>query len=439
MDVIEQIGSYAGVAAIVGLAVLSALYFSQARDVKRLREWAGRAPERSDSATPSRVVATPQPKPAAKTSPVASAPTPAAPSSPSPAGGTPAVPAPPGGGGAATPSPAAPPPVPGVRPAPVTAAAGARPATAAAATGVPDAPTEVEPATDDDDDREPAEATGDGPAVPEESRAGTDAEGDTGEQEAARPPGPPAATPAAERRAGLESTNGEVDAGAASSEEGEESSDDTVLPPATPAAQSRPPAPPPPQYVRPLPPRPNVKPRPTGQRTAIVPPSAPPAVEAPGRGRFVALAIVGLMIFGAGAVYAVTELTGDDDPSSTPQAADAPNGDADDRDSRGGRRAVNPANVTVAVLNGTTVPGLAKSLGDEAERVGFEVGTIANTLDQTEQRAESVVRYAPGHERDARVVGRRLGISQREAIDPDTQALAGDATVVVIAGADQTP
>jgi len=322
----------------------------------------------------------------------------------------------------------------------VTAAAGARPATAAAATGVPDAPTEVEPATDDDDDREPAEATGDGPAVPEESRAGTDAEGDTGEQEAARPPGPPAATPAAERRAGLESTNGEVDAGAASSEEGEESSDDTVLPPATSAAQSRPPAPPPPQYVRPpLPPRPNVKPRPTGQRTAIVPPSAPPAVEAPGRGRFVALAIVGLMIFGAGAVYAVTELTGDDDPSSTPQAADAPNGDADDRDSRGGRRAVNPANVTVAVLNGTTVPGLAKSLGDEAERVGFEVGTIANTLDQTEQRAESVVRYAPGHERDARVVGRRLGISQREAIDPDTQALAGDATVVVIAGADQTP
>ena len=47
MEIIEQIGSYAGLAAIVGLAVLSALYFSQARDVKRLREWAGRAPERA--------------------------------------------------------------------------------------------------------------------------------------------------------------------------------------------------------------------------------------------------------------------------------------------------------------------------------------------------------------------------------------------------------
>lgn len=38
MEIIEQIGSYAGLAAVVGLAVLSALYFSQARDVRRLRE-----------------------------------------------------------------------------------------------------------------------------------------------------------------------------------------------------------------------------------------------------------------------------------------------------------------------------------------------------------------------------------------------------------------
>src|SRR5436190_3170158 len=47
MQIIKEIGAYAGLAAVVGLAVLSALYFSQARDVKRLREWAGRAPERA--------------------------------------------------------------------------------------------------------------------------------------------------------------------------------------------------------------------------------------------------------------------------------------------------------------------------------------------------------------------------------------------------------
>src|SRR5262249_28486092 len=33
--------------AIPGLAILSLLYFAQAREVKRLREWAGRAPERA--------------------------------------------------------------------------------------------------------------------------------------------------------------------------------------------------------------------------------------------------------------------------------------------------------------------------------------------------------------------------------------------------------
>ncbi len=44
MEILQEIGSYAGLAAVFGLAVLSALYFSQARDVKRLREWAARAP-----------------------------------------------------------------------------------------------------------------------------------------------------------------------------------------------------------------------------------------------------------------------------------------------------------------------------------------------------------------------------------------------------------
>jgi LytR cell envelope-related transcriptional attenuator len=46
VDEIKEIGSFAGLAAFLGLAVLSLLYFSQARDVRRLRDWAGRAPER---------------------------------------------------------------------------------------------------------------------------------------------------------------------------------------------------------------------------------------------------------------------------------------------------------------------------------------------------------------------------------------------------------
>src|SRR3954453_14657537 len=46
-DLIEKGGAYAGIAAFFGLAVLTFLYFAQAPELKRLREWAGRAPERA--------------------------------------------------------------------------------------------------------------------------------------------------------------------------------------------------------------------------------------------------------------------------------------------------------------------------------------------------------------------------------------------------------
>lgn len=50
MELIERIGAYLGAASFFGLAVLALLYFSQARDVRRLRDWAGRAPERAAEA-----------------------------------------------------------------------------------------------------------------------------------------------------------------------------------------------------------------------------------------------------------------------------------------------------------------------------------------------------------------------------------------------------
>jgi len=46
VELIKQIGAFAGLASFVGLAVLAMLAFSQARDIRRLREWAGSAPER---------------------------------------------------------------------------------------------------------------------------------------------------------------------------------------------------------------------------------------------------------------------------------------------------------------------------------------------------------------------------------------------------------
>jgi LytR cell envelope-related transcriptional attenuator len=44
--VIEHIGAFAGLAAFLGLAVLALLSFAHGRDIRRLRDWAGSAPER---------------------------------------------------------------------------------------------------------------------------------------------------------------------------------------------------------------------------------------------------------------------------------------------------------------------------------------------------------------------------------------------------------
>ena len=179
------------------------------------------------------------------------------------------------------------------------------------------------------------------------------------------------------------------------------------------------------------------------QQTAIIPPKRrdPWYRRLLASPRYLVLVVAGLLIFGGAAIFLVQQAS--DDGGDT-RASDQPSGGtggetADQGDDQGGgnnKRPVVPANVTVAVLNGTTVPGLAKQVGDQVESHGFRLGTVANTADQEQQRAESVVLFAPGHVREARAVNKRLGIGQREPIDAASQELAGDATVVVIAGAD---
>ncbi len=166
--------------------------------------------------------------------------------------------------------------------------------------------------------------------------------------------------------------------------------------------------------------------------------SRPGATAVPGRAAAVprrpitrpAVALVGLLILGAAAAYGVTQLTGDDggDSSANAQANNKPklNG-----------AAVKPGNVTVAVLNGTTVSGLAAALSDQIAAAGFKKGTIDDYSDKP--LAESIVQYAPGHQADAKAVGRTFGISRREPVTADSRALAGDATVIVLAGADKAP
>jgi LytR cell envelope-related transcriptional attenuator len=289
-EIVQEIGGAAGLAAVVGLAVLSALYFSQARDVKRLREWASRARERSG----------------------------------------PGVTAVPG------------------------RAAGVQAGGAAAPSGAPASPTGLRPAT-------------------------------------------------------------------------------------TAGASGRPPVAPQPVRGTPSPQRPITRPaasRAVSQQTVMIPSRRFQTWYSRISTRYAAVALVALLVLGGAATYGVTQLTGDDGSDNSRNAQANNDNGLPNKPKRNGA-AVEPGNVTVAVLNGTTVPGLAATLRDQIAAAGFKKGIINDFSDQ--QLAESVVQYAPGHQGEANAVSRRLGISQSEPVTADSRALAGDATVIVIAGADKAP
>jgi hypothetical protein len=446
MEIIQEIGSYAGFAAVLGLAVLSALYFSQARDVKRLREWAGRAPERAPQPVEQRnVVAKPIPR---------------SPARPVPGGTPPPVPRPPGAPGPLSPaaaSAAGAAPAVAKGPAPATPAAGAESGSTDDAAGadpdsdVPggedvtsmDTVVHPPPAPPDDpsEERDAGPAEQPGPAADEDRAFGETSAGDpsdTGEWSDVEDRGDdPADTGEWSPEDDDPSDTGEW------TPEDEHSeidfTDEHEVVPATPAASAaRPPQPP-----RPFPRRGAPAAMPAGRLRADREPILPPYAEArpqadgdkrsTGGGRRTALAALAALVVLAIGAFGVAELLGGDDSGTSDGGGLSSSGSGDD--SGGGQPAIDPSQVTVAVLNGTTVPGLAATVGDKIAGEGFQLGTVTNNFDQ--ERAESVVLYAPGAEREAAAVSRRLDVSQREPIDPDSQSLAGDASVVVVAGADQ--
>ena len=173
----------------------------------------------------------------------------------------------------------------------------------------------------------------------------------------------------------------------------------------------------------------------TPSQTAVLPAAARPPWyrRLLAHPRYLTVTLAGVLIVGGGAAYGVTQLGKNEGPTKSPSDRFAPNGGGHKRH----LAPIRPSSVTVSVLNGTTVPGLAAQIGDSIQSFGFQLGNVTNSSNQ--QRAESVVLYRAGHSREAALVGRKLHIAQREAIDPQSQALAGDATVVVVVGGDKTP
>lgn len=409
-EIVQEIGAYAGLASVLGLAVLSALYFSQARDVKRLREWAGRAPERTTDPS--------QPITAARMTPQPEARVPRSPAPQPVKSGAPPVPA-----------------AAGARPAsaagPATAAAGGASAAAPAGgnSGAQGAPGNSVASPPQQPGTAPDPPAGEETKEVARSQSATGVQ-TTPPQRSAAAPSAPARPPLPDRPAAPGKASGPAQPAVPGQTPG-------ATPPGAPAtaAANRPPA------------RPGVS-----QHTAVIAPPKPPWHERLfGSTRNLALTVAGVVVLGAGVAFLLTQTSEDEPTSATQQdgggqapagaepgdAGDGGQGQGEGRRARN-RPAIDPSSVTVAVLNGTTVPGLAQSLGDRVTELGFNLGTVANSEDdEGQQRAESVILFAAGHEREAVVVSRRLDIAQREEIDPTTQGLAGDATVVVIAGADR--
>jgi hypothetical protein len=153
--------------------------------------------------------------------------------------------------------------------------------------------------------------------------------------------------------------------------------------------------------------------------------------------RYIGMAVLGVLVL-AGGAYGAIALT-DGDGGSEPAADRSERGQ--ERSGRGGdgeRRAganVDPAQVTVAVLNGTTVQGLAAQVGEEVRAGGFKLGTIGNAarIDQ----ATSEVLYRDGEARAARAVANRLGIDETAAVDSVNEEIAGSFDVIVLVGSDR--
>ena len=99
-----------------------------------------------------------------------------------------------------------------------------------------------------------------------------------------------------------------------------------------------------------------------------------------------------------------------------------------------------PQDTIVAVLNGTTVTGLARSAADSIAKKGYQVPKVTDAADQNQQA--STVAYADGFKESARRVAKLLGITSSHVapIDASTSAVAGnDASVVVTMGLDKQP
>jgi hypothetical protein len=133
---------------------------------------------------------------------------------------------------------------------------------------------------------------------------------------------------------------------------------------------------------------------------------------------------------------------GDDKAPKTASATATPTADGTASATPTPAAGTERGDVTVAVLNGTTISGLASTLADRIAAAGFKRGETANYVDQA--RADTLVLFgdASGARRAAFEVAKVIDAGsppQVQPADESAKRLAPSAQVVVVVGADQSP
>ncbi len=385
---VDHYGALAGVAAILGIGVLAILYAAQAREVKRLREWAGRAPER-DADLQQRVVEDAQRR-AVVPPPVAAQPV---------VRTQPATPA-----GLPTATAAVPPAMKLPGPATPAAAPGVAAAAAVAATaGTPAAPNHAAPPP------VPGTPVTSPPAVAVGAAAAVTPGGT---------PAPAAATPALATPPVTTSPPSPAAPAA----------------PATPAGAAQPT-----MVVRPQ----TAVPQPRAESAAapLRTTAREAAASAPhehGR-RNLAVVLLGGVAIAAIAVLLITQVFKGSDSSTPakPNRVVAPGQTATQTDAAGGGLPpIDRTQTRVSVLNGTSVQGLARGASTKLTERGYTEGRVKTSLAPA---PTTVVYYARGSNRQGRDVARILGLDVAvvKPIAPALQAEGEGAPVVVVVGLDK--
>jgi hypothetical protein len=425
-DKIEQYGAYAGIAAVFGLGILSLLYFAQAREVKRLRDWAGRAPERA-AELEARVQADAQRRAAEQAA------RPTAPATPAAQRGAAAGPG-----------------VPGAAPATAAAAAGAAAAGPATAT---------KPATG-----APQNGTGSGAAVPPPGTEAGPAEGDGKPAEDGKPAAPDAkpAVPGVATAAAAGAAAAAASAATAPSAPGAAPATPGSAPGAPGATPSAPGAAPgdvpaTPDAKPPVPaataaaaaPRPAAALRAPATSTSLPPRTSPGARTPTGddgrsRGRLAAivgaalgvvavLVVAGILIFGGGG--------GGNTPAPRPNTVGQPSGGTAGAKTTTSKTTakLDRRAVPLAVLNGTTVTGLARGAANKLASKGYQQPNVVTNDTTNQARAATEIFYEAQARTAALDVAKILGVpaAQVKPMDANARALADRALVAVFVGSDK--